>query len=161
MTSRFDDVSLYPPVKGLKPRRCRRAPCFRCGAGTTVGYVTRGKLWPTCLHCARRAAAIPCRTCGDTTPVDSRSWTRSERYPEGHSANYHESGRWCFPLDAREDHAVPCSSCGAELRLRVYAMTGARIMSGLTDELRCGACGSAWKLSETLPEVTVQLGSVA
>lgn len=62
----------------------------------------------------------------------------------------HHGGRSCYPINADETHAVPCSSCGNELRVRVLVLMGL-IRGGVMDRMAC-ACGARWMLEARVAE---------
>lgn len=96
-----DELAPYPPKipardgRRLEVRACKRAACVKCGEGTYAGYTDGARLWPTCLWCARRAAAIPCEWCGDVTPY-MLGWDVHPTEGGGRSCRHHESGKTCY-----------------------------------------------------------------
>jgi hypothetical protein len=170
MAGGFPDLSSYPETiiardgRILRRRPSARAACVKCKGATIVAYGTPARLWPTCLPCARQAAAQPCPNCGDRTPAKASHWTVPPADEGGHAAAYfmteHESGARCRAFERSGTFTITCSSCSAPIRWRLIVSAN-RIGSGVSKELRCGACGARWRLGDERRGSVVYVGPPA
>jgi hypothetical protein len=108
------------------------------------------------VRAAAPPASTPPKACAPTSQPTRSAGPHSAlvwRSIKGCLSRHHDNGVTCYPLHVEDPHAVPCSSCGGELRLVVKALPG--IIHGMHDGIAC-ACGARWRFeSRTRPGISL------